>query len=102
MTEEWGLYLKAAQGSQGRWQGSETIVRQVKVSDQEQLLQMAEHRQILRRGTRYPARPGRQSQLSFIRPSPGAPHTGPGGPQLRTGASSWEAYLTTPASTCSR
>lgn len=60
MTEEWGLYLKAAQGSQGRRQGSETIVRQVKVSDQEQLLQMAEHRQILRRGMRYPARPGRQ------------------------------------------
>lgn len=60
MTEEWGLYLKAAQGSQGRRQGSETIVRQVKVSDQEQLLQMAKYRQILRRGTRYPARPGRQ------------------------------------------
>lgn len=49
------LYLEAAQGSQGRGQGSEAIVRQVKVSDQEQLLQMAEHRQILRRGDEIPS-----------------------------------------------
>lgn len=41
------FYLKAAQGRQGRGQGSETIVRQVKMCDQEQLFQMAEHRQIL-------------------------------------------------------
>lgn len=47
--EEGTFYLKAAQGSQGRGQGSETIVRQVKMSDQEQLLQVAEYRQVLRR-----------------------------------------------------
>lgn len=43
------LYLKTTQSCQGRGQGSETIVRQVKMSDQQQLFQMAEHRQILSR-----------------------------------------------------
>lgn len=43
------LYLKAAQSGQGRGQGLETIMRQIKMSDQEQLFQMAEHCQILRK-----------------------------------------------------
>lgn len=59
------LYLKAAQGGQGRGQGLETIVRQIKMSDQEQLFQMAEHRQILR-VLRYPVGRGLSHQLSDI------------------------------------
>lgn len=57
------LYLKATQGGQGRGQGSEMIVRQVKMSDQEQLFQMAERRQTLR-GNEIP---NGEAQPSFIR-----------------------------------
>lgn len=69
------LYLKTTQGSQGRGQGSETIVRQVKMSDQQQLFQMAEHRQVLRRRNDIPN--GEGPQPSFMRHLPSVPHTGP-------------------------
>jgi hypothetical protein len=53
------LYLETAQSSQGWGQGSETIMGQVKMSDQEQLFQMAEHCEILggvgRRGAKHSA-----------------------------------------------
>lgn len=92
------LYLKTTQGCQGRGQGSETIVRQVKMSDQQQLFQMAEHRQVLRKRSDIPN--GEGPQPSFMRHLPSVPHTDPWGPQLRGGWGRWEAYLTTHHSTC--